>query len=125
MKHAGIDVGGKKHGKAMNAVMYKEYAARVEFDSDDRIFTGRLAGIDDIVTFHGESVRELEIEFQAAVDSYLEMSDRLGKPPQKPYSGRVMLRVPSEIHAVVVIAADSSGKSLNQWATEVLRRAVS
>jgi len=52
------------------------------------------------------------------------MSERLGKPAQKPYSGRVMLRVPSEIHAAVAVAADSSGKSLNQWATDVLRRAV-
>ncbi|MEI6214831.1 MAG: type II toxin-antitoxin system HicB family antitoxin [Desulfuromonadales bacterium] len=109
----------------MNAMMYKGYAARVEFDPDDRIFTGRLAGIDDIVTFHGESVTELEREFQIAVDGYLEMSQQLGKQPQKPYSGRVMLRVPSEIHAAAAIAADASGKSLNQWATEIIRRAVS
>lgn len=109
----------------MNAMMYNGYAARVEFDAEDRIFTGRLAGIDDIVTFHGESVAELENEFRAAVDGYLEMSERLGQSAQKPYSGRVMLRVPSEIHAAVAVAADSSGKSLNQWATEVLRRAVS
>jgi predicted HicB family RNase H-like nuclease len=109
----------------MNAMMYKGYAARVEFDADDRIFFGRLADIDDIVTFHGESVKELENEFRSAVDSYLEMSERVGKPAQKPYSGRVMLRVPTEIHAALAVAADSSGKSLNQWATEVLRRAVS
>lgn len=109
----------------MNAMMYNGYAARIEFDAEDRIFTGRLSGIDDIVTFHGESVQELENEFYAAVDGYLEMSNRLGKPAQKPYSGRVMLRVPSEIHAAVAVAADASGKSLNQWATEVLRRAVS
>lgn len=109
----------------MNAMMYNGYAARVEFDADDRIFTGRLAGIDDIVTFHGESVRELEVEFRSAVNGYLEMSEKLGKPAQKPYSGRVMLRVPSEIHAAVAVAAESSGKSINQWATEVLRRAVS
>jgi predicted HicB family RNase H-like nuclease len=109
----------------MNAMMYNGYAARIEFDADDKIFTGRLSGIDDIVTFHGESVQELENEFHAAVDGYLEMSTRLGKPAQKPYSGRVMLRVPSEIHAAAAVAADLSGKSLNQWATEVLRRAVS
>jgi predicted HicB family RNase H-like nuclease len=109
----------------MNAMMYNGYAARVEFDADDRIFTGRLAGIDDIVTFHGESVRELEVEFHSAVNGYLEMSQQLGKPAQKPYSGRVMLRVPSEVHAAVAVAADSCGKSINQWATEVLRRAVS
>jgi len=109
----------------MNAMMYNGYAARIEFDAEDKIFTGRLSGIDDIVTFHGESVQELENEFHAAVDGYLEMSNRLGKPAQKPYSGRVMLRVPTEIHAAAAVAADASGKSLNQWATEVLRRAVS
>ncbi len=109
----------------MNAMMYNGYAARVEYDAEDRIFTGRLAGIDDIVTFHGESVKELETEFKTAVDGYLDMSERAGKPAQKPYSGRVMLRVPSEIHAAAAVAAEASGKSLNQWATEVLRRAVS
>jgi len=98
----------------MNAMMYNGYAARIHIDADDRIFSGRLAGIDDIVTFHGESVREFENEFRVAVDAYLEMSERLGKPAQKPYSGRVMLRVPSEIHAAVAVAADSCGKSLNQ-----------
>jgi predicted HicB family RNase H-like nuclease len=105
----------------MNAMMYNGYAARVEFDAEDRIFTGRLASIDEIVTFHGESVRELEVEFHSAVDGYLEMSLRLGKPAQKPYSGRVMLR-PSIRNSV---AAESCGKSLNQWATEVLQCAVS
>jgi len=28
-----------------NAMTYKGYAARIEFDSQDRIFFGRLAGI--------------------------------------------------------------------------------
>lgn len=55
----------------MNAMKYKGYAARVEFDADDRIFVGHLAGIRDIVGFHGSSVEELENAFHEAVDDYL------------------------------------------------------
>jgi predicted HicB family RNase H-like nuclease len=55
----------------MNIMTYKGYAADIQYDAEDRIFVGRLAGITDIVTFHGESVTELEADFQAAVDHYL------------------------------------------------------
>jgi predicted HicB family RNase H-like nuclease len=54
----------------MSAIMYKGYAARIELDADDHIFVGRLAGITDIVTFHGATVTELETEFRAAVDHF-------------------------------------------------------
>jgi predicted HicB family RNase H-like nuclease len=54
-----------------NAMTYKGYVARVEFDPKDRIFFGRLAGIRDIISFHGETVNELETAFKEAVDHYL------------------------------------------------------
>ncbi len=50
---------------------HKGYAARVEFDAEDRIFHGRIAGIQDIITFHGESEKELLVAFEEAVDDYL------------------------------------------------------
>ena len=107
----------------MNAMTYKGYAALVEFDADDHIFAGRLVGIDDIVTFHGASVDELEAAFRESVDHYLETSERLGRKPQKPYSGKLMLRVAPDLHARLATAAELSGKSLNQWASEALGRA--
>ena len=107
----------------MNAMTYKGYAALVEFDADDHIFAGRLVGIDDIVTFHGASVDELEAGFRESVDHYLETSERLGRKPQKPYSGKLMLRVAPDLHARLATAAELSGKSLNQWASEALGRA--
>jgi predicted HicB family RNase H-like nuclease len=107
----------------MNAMTYKGYAARVEFDPEDRIFAGRLVGIDDIVTFHGASVEELETAFREAVDHYLDTSLRIGRKPQKPYSGKLMLRVAPELHARVATAAELDGKSINQWAAEALGRA--
>lgn len=108
----------------MNTLTYKGYAARVEFDAEDRIFHGRIAGIRDIVTFHGESVKELLAAFEEAVDDYLETCEKLGQQPNKPFSGRMMLRLPPETHAAAAMAAEANGKSLNQWATEVIDKAV-
>lgn len=107
-----------------NVLSYKGYAARIEFDPDDRLFFGRIAAIEDIVTFHGETVDELVNHFEEAVDDYLATCEKLGQQPNKPYSGKIMLRVPVEIHAAVATAAQVSGKSINQWATDALDKAV-
>lgn len=107
----------------MNIMKYKGYVARIEFDEEDRIFVGHLAGIDDIVSFHGTTVDELEQAFHESVEHYLEVSERTGRPAQKPYSGNLMLRVNPDIHAAVATASQAQGKSINQWAAEVLDKA--
>ncbi len=107
----------------MNAMTYKGYAARVEFDAEDRIFVGHVIGIKDVVVFHGETVTELETSFHQAVDDYLDACTSLGQQPNKPYSGKILIRVNAEIHAAVAAAAESAGKSLNQWAAGVLEKA--
>jgi predicted HicB family RNase H-like nuclease len=103
---------------------YKKYCARVEFDAEDRIFTGHIAGIRDIVGFHGSSVEELENNFREAVDSYISHYEKLGLAPQHPYTGKIMLRLAPEIHAALAARAEAAGKSLNQWATEALSSAI-
>ena len=107
----------------MNTMKYKGYIARIEFDDEDRIFVGHLAGIKDIVGFHGTTVDELEEAFHTAVDDYITISEETGRPAQKPYSGNLMLRVPPDVHAAVATAAQASGKSINQWAAGVLESA--
>ena len=42
----------------------------------------------------------------------------------KPYSGKLLLRLPSDVHAAIATTAEVSGKSIKQWATEVLAKAV-
>ena len=106
-----------------NTMTYKGYAARIEYDDDDRIFMGRIAGIRDGVGFHAESVGGLRLAFHEAVEDYLETCAKVGKEPQKAYSGRVMFRVSPETHRKAAMAAEISGKSLNQWAEEVLELA--
>ena len=109
----------------MNKMQYRGYAARIEFDEDDRIFVGHLAGIKDIVGFHGTTVDELEQAFHESVDAYIAINQEQGRQPQKPYSGRLMLRVSPEVHSAVATAAGVEGKSITQWASEVLGKAAS
>jgi predicted HicB family RNase H-like nuclease len=104
-------------------MQYKGYAARIEYSDEDKCFVGHIAGIRDIVGFHGESVEELRVAFDEAVDDYLETCERAGISPQRPYSGKVMLRIPPELHADIAMRAEASGKSLNQWAAETLSHA--
>ncbi len=105
-----------------SSLAYRGYAARIEFRLEDESFIGHIAGIKDVVGFHGETVTELKTAFEEAVDDYLDACERVGKSPQKPYSGKLMLRIPPEIHAAVATAAELSGKSINQWASEALNR---
>ncbi|MCP2091079.1 UNVERIFIED_ORG: putative HicB family RNase H-like nuclease [Paraburkholderia sediminicola] len=107
----------------MNSMTYKGYFARVEFDPRENIFVGHVLGVSDRISFHGETVTELTNEFHQAVDHYLEDCAKTGRDPQKPASGKLMLRIRPEVHAAVGIAAAATGKSINQWVDEVLERA--
>ena len=107
-----------------NVMTCKGYSARIEYDDEDGVLFGRIAGIRDGVGFHADTVEGLRAAFHEAVDDYLETCARVGKEPQRPYSGKVMFRVSPELHRKAAMAAELAGKSLNQWAEEALARAV-
>jgi predicted HicB family RNase H-like nuclease len=104
----------------MNTLTYKGYTARVEFDDRDNTFWGKVLGVDDGITFEGDTVAALTADFHNAIEFYLADCAATGRSPQKPASGKLMLRVPPEVHSAALVAAQASGKSLNQWATKVL-----
>ena len=106
-----------------NFMTYKGYTARIEYDERDNIFAGRILGIRSIISFHGQTVAQLRAEFELAIKDYLADCKEQGIQPEKPASGKLLLRVPPEIHGRALIAAQAAGKSLNQWATDVLRQA--
>lgn len=108
----------------MNVMTYKGLSARVEFDADDELLVGRVAGINDVVGFHADNARDLAEAFHEAVDDYLETCDRVGKEPERAYSGKLMLRVRPELHQALALKAALAGKSLNQFGEEVLSAAV-
>ena len=107
----------------MNTMKYQGYTARIEFDERDNIFVGRVLGLRAIISFHGETVEELRQAFETAIDEFLLDCQEEGVEPEKPVSGKLMLRVPPAIHRAALVAAQAKGKSLNQWATEVLEEA--
>ncbi|MFH1115001.1 MAG: type II toxin-antitoxin system HicB family antitoxin [Pseudomonadota bacterium] len=107
----------------MSTMTYKGYAARIEYSDEDGCLIGHIAGIKDVVGFHADSVTALRSAFEEAVDDYLATCEKSGRTPHKPYSGKLMLRVPPEVHARAAMMAEAHGMSLNQWAAEVLSRA--
>ncbi len=107
----------------MNTMTYKGYTARIEFDERDAIFVGRVLGVKAVIGFHGETVAELRADFEAAIDFMIDDCKARGETPEKPASGKLMLRVPPEVHAAALVAAQATGKSLNQWAAEILGEA--
>ena len=107
----------------MNSMNFKGYTARVEYDERDDVFVGRILGIRNIISFHGETVAQLRAEFELAVKDYVADCKQRGISPEKPASGKLLLRVPQEVHGRALIAAQAAGKSLNQWATEALQQA--
>ncbi|MGQ7791274.1 type II toxin-antitoxin system HicB family antitoxin [Faunimonas sp. B44] len=107
----------------MNTMSYRGYSATIGFDEEDELFFGRIAGINDVVGFHADTVAGLKAAFEEAVNDYLAACAATGKDPQKPYSGKMMFRVSPDVHRRAALAAELSGKSLNQWAEEVLDRA--
>jgi predicted HicB family RNase H-like nuclease len=107
----------------MNTMNHKGYTARVEYDERDSLFVGRVLGLHTIISFHGETVAELRSAFETAIEEFLQDCREQGIRPEKPASGKLMLRVPPEVHGAALVAAQAAGKSLNQWATEVLEEA--
>ena len=108
----------------MTVLSYKGFAARVEFDAEDELLVGRIAGINDVVGFHAETVRDLAEAFHEAVDDYIDTCRSAGKEPERAYSGKLMLRIRPELHQALALKASLAGKSLNQIGEEALAAAV-
>ena len=77
-----------------------------------------------MISFYGSSVEELREEMAASVDTYLEVCEEKGIDPDRPYSGKLMVRITPELHRNMALAAASEGKSMNQWLSETIEEAV-
>ncbi len=102
---------------------YKGYTASIEVDTDAGLIFGRVLGIQDVVTFKGETVAEIKQEFYNSVDDYLEFCQSTGRSPDKAFSGKLPFRTTPEHHRMLFIAATKVGKSVNAWMDEVLTEA--
>jgi len=106
-------------------MIYKGYQGQVTFDEDAKIFHGEVAGLRDVVTFQGTSVAELEQAFKDSVNEYLDFCKELGRSPEKPFSGNLLLRLSPELHERAAYEARCSGVSLNAWLKQGVQQLLS
>lgn len=103
---------------------YKGYTGVVTFDDEAMIFHGEVIGLRDVITFQATNAKGLMKEFKASIDEYLDWCEELGQDPEKPYSGKLMFRPGSDLHAKIAIAAKMKGLPINAYLTQVVERAV-
>ncbi|MHC0447196.1 type II toxin-antitoxin system HicB family antitoxin [Flavobacterium sp. 3-218] len=103
-----------------NYLEYNGYIGTLEFSADDKIFFGKIQGINDLVTFEGSSVTDLEESFKEAVEDYLETCKMLNKSPEKIYKGSFNVRVSQELHQKIALLAVKKGLNLNEIVKEAI-----
>lgn len=100
----------------MSSIMkYKEYIGSVEFSEEDKVFYGKVLGIQSLISYEGENAKELIQDFHFAIDDYLALCKEKNIEPEKAYKGSFNIRISPDLHRSVAIHAISSGKSLNKY----------
>lgn len=105
-------------------MQYKGYVGAVDYDPDVKRFHGRVINTRDVITFEGETARELERALADSVEDYLAMCREDGVDPQKPLSGKFVVRISPELHQELVTEAARTGSSLNAVVREALEARV-
>lgn len=99
---------------------YKGYSGVVKYDDEAEIFHGDVLLTKGAVTFQGKTVEELKQAFRESVDDYLVFCEESGIEPEKPFSGKLVLRMKPELHRILAVAARQENKSLNALITDRL-----
>ncbi len=108
-----------------NVLEYKGYHTKVEFSTEDMALRGKIEGINDLVNFECESVKEVEKAFQEAVDDYLDFCAEVGKAPDREYKGTFNVRISPELHKQLASFAFKNGDTLNASVEKAIQEYVS
>ncbi len=103
-----------------NTIEYEGFIGSVQFSSEDKCFFGKVEGIDDLVSFEGNTVDKLVKDFRAAVDEYKKLCKQLKKEPFKSCKGTFNVRLPKELHLQAVKKAAQRRVSLNQFVQKAI-----
>jgi predicted HicB family RNase H-like nuclease len=79
------------------------------------VFHGKIRGINDWVTFEGNSLKELKIAFKDAVEDYLITCKTLGKQAENTFKGSFNIKIPMQLHRKAAIIAAQSQLTLNEF----------
>jgi predicted HicB family RNase H-like nuclease len=119
-KGVGAMANNTKTIASQGIIEYKGYYGKVEFDNDAGIFHGSVINLRDVITFQGTCVEDLRQAMADSVDDYLEFCAELGRDPEKPFTGKFILRIAPELHREITIRAKAEDISLNQWVSNKL-----
>ena len=109
----------------MGHLKYKGYTGSVEYDEDGNYLTGKVLGLHrDCILYEGNSIEELTKDFHGAIDDYLKWCQEDNIKPEKPYSGKIVLRMPSGLHGEAAKKAADAGISLNEFINRAIQMAV-
>lgn len=103
-----------------NLLSYKNYNGTVEYSREDRCLFGKVIGIKSLLSYEGDSVQELEEDFQDVIDRYLEDCKERNIEPEQPYKGTFNVRISPELHRNIAVYAIEHGKSLNAVVEEAI-----
>lgn len=103
-----------------NILEYKGYFTKIEYSAEDKVLHGKIEGINDLINFESESIFEIEDEFHAAVDDYLEFCSEVGKEPDKVYKGTFNVRINPDLHRKASLLAFREGITLNRIVEKAL-----
>ena len=108
----------------MNTMSYKGYLGSVNYSDKDQVFFGKVEGINGLVNFEGESVKDLTSAFHEAVDDYLAYCEDEGIEPDKSYTGMLNVRLTPAIHRQIAMLALQAGVSINAYIKDTLEEKV-
>ena len=103
---------------------YKGFIGSVHFSADDTIFFGKVEGINDLITFKRESVKELIDAFHSVVDEHINDCERENISTEKSYKGSFNIRLSPELHRRIAISAKMRGESINKFIAETLSQSI-
>ncbi|CAG1012178.1 hypothetical protein BURK2_04457 [Burkholderiales bacterium] len=104
----------------MDILKYKDYEGTAKIDMARRVCRGKILFIDDLITYEAASPAELQAEFEAAVDDYIDTCVSLGREPQKPLRGQFNVRIPPALHKAAALRALADNVSLNEVTVRAL-----
>ncbi len=103
-----------------NTIQYKGYVGSVEFSEEDGIFYGKVMGIRSLISYEGETAKELLEDFHGAVDDYLESCAEKGTQPEIAFKGSFNVRLSPELHKKIYLYAMAHQMSMNHYVEEAL-----
>ena len=103
---------------------YKNYYGSVHFNEEDLIFYGKIEFIRASISYEATNARGLKKAFHEAVDDYLELCKEQDIVPEQPFKGSLNIRLGSELHRKIAVAAASQHMSTNKFIANTLEQHV-